>query len=141
MTYFIYKNTKLKNYLHICSLFVKCFYYTIIRDSMPRIPGKEHIMKELMIYVANHQTDLMLFLQGICTVLAFLTLLPKNLSKRRRMAILLLEINSVLYLAANRMYFLWMSVDHSDMIFQVRAVKFLDYFFGLTMIACMNFYL
>ena len=98
-------------------------------------------MKELMIYVADHQTDLMLFLQGICTVLAFLTLLPKNLSKRRRTAILLLEINSVLYLAANRMYFLWMSVDHSDMIFELRAVKFLDYFFGFTMIACMNFYL
>ncbi len=91
--------------------------------------------------LADQQTQLMLFLQGICTVIAFLTLLPKNLSRSRRTAIFLLEVNAVVYLAANRLYFLWRDMDSPELMYHVRAAKFLDYFFGLTIILCMNLYL
>ena len=43
-------------------------------------------------FIREYQTDFMLFLQGICVIIAFLTIFPKNLTKTRKIAIIMLEL-------------------------------------------------
>ena len=49
-------------------------------------------------FFVGHQTDLMLFLEGICVIVAFMTLITKNFSLSRKINIFLLELNSELFL-------------------------------------------
>ena len=92
-------------------------------------------------FIREFQTDFMLFFQGICLIIAFLSLFTKSLSVRRRNAIILLEVYAAVYLAASRFYYLYK--DYEDPIFWplVRSAKFLDYFFALAILLCFNLYL
>ena len=61
-------------------------------------------------FIREYQTDFMLFFQGICLIIAFLTLFTKSLSPRRRNAIILLELYAAMYLAASRYYYLYKDI-------------------------------
>ena len=45
----------------------------------------------------------MLFLQGICVIIAFLTIFPKNLTKTRKIAIIMLELCAILGINVNEL--------------------------------------
>ena len=59
-----------------------------------------------MEFLKAHQVNIMLFMSGICFVLAILTLMTKALSMRRRRIIALLEIAAMLLLLADRFAYL-----------------------------------
>ena len=92
-------------------------------------------------FLREYQTDFMLFFQGICLIIAFLTLFTRSLSPRRRNAIILLEVYAALYLAASRYYYLYKDVADPGGWQMVRVAKFLDYLFALALILCLNLYL
>ena len=87
------------------------------------------------------QTDAMLFLQGICLLIAFLTLFTRNLTKTRKLAIIALELCAALYLTSSRFYYLYKDMTNVYFMFFVRLAKFLDYLFSLTVLSSFNFYL
>ena len=95
----------------------------------------------LLGFLREFQTDFMLFFQGICLIIAFLTLFTKSLSPRRRNAIILLEVYAAVYLAASRFFYLYKDLADTDYWPLVRAAKFLDYFFCLAILLCFNLYL
>ena len=92
-------------------------------------------------FIREFQTDFMLFFQGICLIIAFLTLFTKSLSPRRRNAIILLEVYAAVYLASSRFYYLYKDYTDTDFWQLVRTAKFLDYFFCLAILLCFNLYL
>ena len=92
-------------------------------------------------FFRTFQTDFMLFLQGICIIIAFLTIFPKNLTKTRKIAIIMLELCAALYLTSSRFYYLYKDMPSVGFWPYVRAAKFLDYFFSLAIIGCLNYYL
>ncbi len=92
-------------------------------------------------FIREYQTDFMLFLQGICVIIAFLTIFPKNLTKTRKIAIIMLELCAALYLTSSRFYYLYKDMASVGFWPYVRIAKFLDYFFSLAIIGCFNYYL
>ena len=92
-------------------------------------------------FFKEYQTDLMLFLQGICLIIAFLTIFTRSLSKRRKLAIINLELCAALYLTASRFYYLYRDFPNEHFWFFVRLAKGLDYFFCLAVLSCFSFYL
>ena len=87
------------------------------------------------------QTDAMLFLQGICLLVAFLTLFTRNLTKTRKIAIIALELCAALYLTSSRFYYLYKDMTNVYFQFFVRLAKFLDYLFSLAVLSSFNYYL
>lgn len=96
---------------------------------------------DILDYIRTNQTQFMIFLEGICAIIAFLTLITKNLSTTRKAVIFLIEFNALLNICAACLYYLWKDVATPDMWYLVRTTKFLDYLFILTIILWMNFYL
>ncbi|MCR5846877.1 MAG: adenylate/guanylate cyclase domain-containing protein [Lachnospiraceae bacterium] len=88
-----------------------------------------------------YQTDLMLFLQGICLIIAFLTIFTRNLTKTRKTAIIMMELCAALYLTSSRFYYLYRDFPNVHFWFFVRLAKCLDYFFSLAILSCFGFYL
>ncbi len=87
------------------------------------------------------QTDAMLFLQGICLLIAFLTLFTRNLTKTRKIAIIALELCAALYLTSSRFYYLYKDMPNVHFWVFVRIAKFLDYMFSLAVLSSFNYYL
>ena len=81
----------------------------------------------LLDFLIKHQTNFMLFLEGVCITVAFMTLITKNFSRSRKITIFLLELNSELFLVSNRLFYLYK--DSADERFRglVRSMKFMEY--------------
>ena len=67
-----------------------------------------------MLFLREHQLNIMLFMSGICGILAILTAVPKSLSPRRRSILALLEIAAMFLLLFDRASYLYRG-DASDM--------------------------
>jgi len=94
-----------------------------------------------MDFLRQHQLNFMLFLSGICTILAFLTFLSKALEKKRRIAIMMMEISASLLLISDRFAYLYRG-DMSNLGFwMVRICNFLVYFFSQSINCWFNRYL
>lgn len=61
---------------------------------------------EIMDFLRAHQLDIMLYMSGICGVLAVMTLMPKFMSRRRRSILALMEFSSMLLLIFDRIAYL-----------------------------------
>ncbi len=73
----------------------------------------------------------MLYMSGICGVLAILALLTGSLSRKRRMILFMLELSSMILLMSDRFAYIYRG-DVSTMGFwMVRICNFLVYFFSL----------
>ena len=83
----------------------------------------------------------MLVLQGICWILALMTAFTKNLSKTRKFALLLLEINSALLLISDLFFYSYEGVPGIFEWWAVRISKFGTYFFTILCIYSFNLYL
>ena len=92
-------------------------------------------------FCRTNQIGLMLFLQGVCIAIAFLTVFMRYLSKTRRLIIILLELNAAACLAASRFYYAYKDMTDPTLWPWVRSAKFFDYLFVITILACFNFYL
>lgn len=94
-----------------------------------------------MDFLRQHQLNFMLFLSGICSILALLTFLSKALEKKRRIAIMMMEISASLLLISDRFAYLYRG-DLSNLGFwMVRICNFLVYFFSQSINCWFNIYL
>lgn len=94
-----------------------------------------------MDFLRQHQLNFMLFLSGICSILALLTFLSKALEKKRRIAIMMMEISASLLLISDRFAYLYRG-DMSNLGFwMVRICNFLVYFFSQSINCWFNIYL
>ena len=94
-----------------------------------------------MDFLRQHQLNFMLFLSGICSILALLTFLSKALEKKRRIAIMMMEISASLLLISDRFAYLYRG-DMSNLGFwMVRICNFLVYFFSQSINCWFNRYL
>ena len=67
----------------------------------------------IMEFLQEHQLNVMLFLSGVCFVLTILTLMPKFMSRRRRIVLCMLEFASMLLLIFDRLAYQYRG-DASD---------------------------
>ena len=82
-------------------------------------------------FLKHYQLDIMLFISGICGVLACLTLVMKTLTPKRRRILALLELAAMSLLLADRCAYIYRG-DPSEMgFYMVRICNFLVYFFTL----------
>ena len=94
-----------------------------------------------MDFLRQHQLNFMLFLSGICSILALLTFLSKDIEKKRRIAIMMMEISASLLLISDRFAYLYRG-DMSNLGFwMVRICNFLVYFFSQSINCWFNRYL
>lgn len=83
----------------------------------------------------------MLFLSGICSVLALLSFFTKSLSKKRRHALIMLEIFAALLLIMDRLAYLYRGDVSNLGWWMVRISNFLVYVFSLAIVHSFNLYL
>ena len=87
------------------------------------------------------QRGIMLVLQGICWLLACMTSLTKNLSKKRKISIILLEISSALMLIADLLFLNYNGFPGKTGFWMVRISKFSIHFFIGMVLFSFNLYL
>ena len=66
-----------------------------------------------MDFLRANQLDIMMYMSGVCGVLAILSLMPKFMSRRRRSILALMEICSMLLLNFDRLAYVYRG-DTSD---------------------------
>ena len=94
-----------------------------------------------MDFLRQHQLNIMLILIGICGILAFLVVVSKTLSPKRRNALLSLELSAMLLLTCDRFAYIFRG-DMSNLGFwMVRICNFCVYLFSITVIHSFNSYL
>ena len=94
-----------------------------------------------MEFLRNHQLNIMLFLSGICGVLAVLAFFTKALSKKRRLAIGHLELFSCLLLISDRFAYIYRGDVSALGWWMVRVSNFLVFFLSLLIILVFNQYI
>ena len=80
-----------------------------------------------MEFLRTHQLDIMLFMSGICGVLAVLSLLPVTLSRKRRRIIALMELAAMFLLIYDRYAYIYRGDESTDGFYMVRISNFLVY--------------
>jgi len=83
----------------------------------------------------------MLIMQGICWILAFMTAFTKNLSKSRKIAILIMETSSALLLISDLFFYRYEGVSGAFAWWAVRISKFCLHFYIYLILYSFNLYL
>ncbi len=94
-----------------------------------------------MSFLIRHQHDLMIALQAICLLTAFLTLRTNNLSRRRKAAIIFLELSAAGILSSQLAFTAYSFMMNETAVRVTRLAKFGNYFFPAFLILNLNFYL
>ena len=94
-----------------------------------------------MDFLLNHQLNIMLFLSGVCSVLAILTAFTESLPLRRRYAVGGVELCAALLLISDRLAYMYRGDISSIGFYMTRASNFLVFFFSLLIIVSFNLYL
>ncbi len=89
----------------------------------------------------QHQLNIMLFLSGICTVLALLSFFTRSMPPKRRRAIFFLELYGALLLLSDRFAYMYRGDVSQLGWWMVRLSNFFTYFFSLCIIHAFNLYL
>ena len=84
-----------------------------------------------MAFLREHQLNIMLFLSGICGILAVLTAVPSSLTARRKSILALMEVSAMLLLLSDRAAYLYRGDMSVTGIWMVRLCNGLVYFFQL----------
>ena len=92
-------------------------------------------------FLIKYQRFLMLFLQGVCSFIAFLILITSNLCRKRKIAIFMLEISAVIYLGAPLVHLTYDGVPGELVRWSLKTSKFLDYLSPSLMLFSFNLYL
>ena len=94
-----------------------------------------------MEFLKAHQLNAMLFMSGICFVLAILTLMTKSLSPRRKRILALLEFAAMTLLLSDRFAYLYRGDPSRLGFWMVRISNFLVYFMTLYISHALTLYL
>ena len=91
--------------------------------------------------IRKYQLDIMLVLIGICGITAFFVLITGTLSKRRKMALLLVEINSTIMLIAERFAYIYRGDPSPKGYWMVRISNYVVFFMVLAITHAINMYI
>ncbi len=94
-----------------------------------------------MVFLKDHQLNIMLFMSGICFVLAILTLTTKALPAKRKRILALLETAAMLLLLFDRYAYLFRGDPSSLGFWMVRISNFIVYFMTLYISHALTLYL
>ena len=94
-----------------------------------------------MDFIRAHQLDAMLFMSGICFILAIMTLIPKFMSRTRRSILALMELSSMLLLLFDRASYLYRGVTSDVAGIIVRVGNGMVYFLTLLIPLLVTHYL
>jgi len=94
-----------------------------------------------MEFLRTYQLDFMLVLIGVCGLLAVMAAVTKSLSKKRRRALVAIELGATFLLTFDRLAYIYRG-DTSDLGFvMVRVANFMVYFLSLYLVHAFNLYL
>ena len=94
-----------------------------------------------MEFIRQHQLDIMLILIGICAILPVFVLISKSLSRRRKHALILMEMSAALLLLADRYSYIYNGDTSMLGMGMTRTCNFLVYSFLLVLIYAFELYL
>ncbi|MBR1638366.1 MAG: HD domain-containing protein [Treponema sp.] len=94
-----------------------------------------------MEFLRLHQQNIMLFLSGICFVLAILSFFTKSLPKQRRRSLILIEIVGAMLLLMDRFAYIFRGDTSTLGWWMVRISNFCVFLFSLCIIHSFNLYL
>ena len=95
----------------------------------------------MMEFLQQFQLSVMLFFSGACGVLIILTQSTKTLTKRRKGALLYMQISAMILLIADRFAYLYRGDESQTGYWMVRVCNFLVYLLYLTLAHAFNQYL
>ena len=106
------------------------------------VPGKaRHTEKTMMEFLRTHQLNIMLFMSGMCGILAFLSLISRVLTSKRRRILTLIESAAMLLLIADWYAYRFRGDPGQLGFLMVRISNFLSFFLMLFMIHEVTLYL
>lgn len=94
-----------------------------------------------MEFLRQHQQNIMLYLSGVCSILAILSFFTKSLPKKRRHTLILLESGAALLLIMDRFAYIYRGDTSTLGWWMVRISNFCVFFFSLSLIHIFNLYL
>ena len=92
-------------------------------------------------FLRNHQLNMMMSLASICGIIAFFVFISKSIPRERKRALLLIEINAMLLLSADRAAYIYRGQMDTLGFWMVRISNFVVFFTTLTLIYSFNMYL
>ncbi len=92
-------------------------------------------------FLAAHQLNLMLFLCGICAIIAFFARISSSMSRRRKRILMFLEISSFFLLLADRFAYIYRGDVSVTGYYMVRICNFLVFFLTLASLELYNLYM
>ena len=93
-----------------------------------------------MTFLIHYQIEILISLQAVCWVIALLSVFAKHLSKRRKCALLLLEISSALLLLAEVIFRIYNGNGSAVAWWMVRVSKFALFLFTAAVLYSFNLY-
>ncbi len=94
-----------------------------------------------MAILRTHQLDLMLFMSGICGILAFLTLMTESLSRRRKSILALMELSAMFLLLFDRASYLYRGSPGDTGLIMVRLSNGMVFFLSIFILHLVTLYL
>ena len=88
----------------------------------------------------QYQADIMLILIGVCGIIALFVYMTNTMSKKRKLILMQLEIDSVFLLIADRRAYIFRGDTSNLGWWMVRISNFLVFFLTLAVIYCFNLY-
>ena len=92
-------------------------------------------------FLRNYQLDIMLVLIGVCSITFVFAVFTKSLTKRRKIALLLLESYSVVLLVSDRLCYIYRGSLTTEGFFIVRICNFLVFMMSIGLSHAFNLYL
>ena len=91
-------------------------------------------------FFRHHQLSIMLFLSGICSILALLSFFMHSIPKKRRRALILMEVYAAILLILDRYAYIYRGDVSVTGYWMVRIANFSVYFFSLFILHAFNLY-
>ena len=114
-----------------CNPLIRLCVFCGTRKRRKHQPGHQNGKGDHMAFLKEHQLNIMLFMSGVCCILAVLTTVPKSLSSRRRSILAMMTLSAMLLLLSDRAAYLYRG-DVSDLgSSMVRISNGLVYFFQI----------
>ena len=94
-----------------------------------------------MEFLHEHQLNIMLFLSGVCGILPLFTLISTTIHKKRKIAIIALEVCETLMLLADRYAYIFRGDTSALGFYMVRVSNFLVFFLNIALLYAFNLFL
>ena len=94
-----------------------------------------------MEFLRNNQLDIMLYMSGVCGILAIISMMPKFVSRKRRSLLSLMEICSLLLLNFDRLAYIYRGNTSNFGGIMVRLTNGMTYFLTLLIPLLVNYFI